>query len=177
MTPEELKKWMDTDPPEEELSQNEDGSEFIPIWMVERGLGLIDPAWSTDNFKFRVFTIGDKTFASSSLEGMISTPYGRVKRIGSSTFQINPDVESIDSIESASLSESTKNFAKKICKRLGRDLNGRSDVIRKEQAGPKKKKEAVKTTPDAITRLRYVKALADNDTATVNLLDSIYNFK
>lgn len=173
-----IPKWIDDDPPQEEIDQNADGSEFIPIPIVEDLLYKVDPYWGTENFKFRIFNIEQFFFASSSVELVINF-FGTIRRlVGASTFEISEG----ENVEAKALSESTKNASKKLGKRFGKNLNGRGDMLVKEMPLPapkkngKEKPPAVKLQPDLKIQAQYNHAV-ENKTGMVDVLEALYEIK
>jgi hypothetical protein len=179
--------WLNEEP--EFIDYNYDGSEFIPILIIERLLTELDAGWGTENFKFRILSFENKTYISSSVELVISYG-GKTRRlVGAASYELTTregmDALTLENAEPTSLSESIKNAAKKLGKRFGSELNGRYDSIR----GVKKdndtysagyKKPAARTAtlmppPPDITE-RYRNADSVGDIATMRSLEKIYKF-
>lgn len=170
--------WVNNEVPEEEIDYNDDGSEFIPIPIVEGLLSKVDLCWGTENFKFRIFSIGERTFASGSLE-LVLVFFGKIRRIvGAATFEIFGG----ENVEAVCTSECTKNASKKLGRRFGKFLNGRGDMLVRQGASPtikkngKQKPPAVKMQPDKYIREAYAKAVANNDTNIISTLENAYDF-
>jgi hypothetical protein len=162
------------------IEDNADGSQFVPIGIVETDLTELDTHWGTENFKFRVFQMGEYWYISSSVELAIN--YGGLKRklVGASTVRVDQQNPIIDNAESISLSESTKSAAKKIGKRFGSELNGRMDAIRffepsTNTARNNQKKSAVLMKPDEKIIQQWQQAHAKNDIQKIKFLESMYD--
>lgn len=178
--------WLNEEP--EFIDCNLDGSEFIPILIIERLLTELDCGWGTENFKFRIITFENKTYISSSVELVISYG-GKTRRIvGASSYELRPregiDFTTLENSEPTSLSESIKNAAKKLGKRMGSELNGRYDSIRGVKdtdtysSGYKKlgSRSAVDMPPPPDIIERYKAAEEKGDIATLRSLEKIYQF-
>src|ERR1700733_6991479 len=142
-------EWLEQQPVFEgdnkEVFENADGSQYIPVGIVEGLLDwFTDKNWETNKFQFRTFEIGGKSFVSGSLElsffhpdlfvnGMMRKNIDRIGRtvIGCATVDINTmmakDIYSTDitDYEATILSLALCNAAKKLGNRFGRSLNGR----------------------------------------------------
>lgn len=171
--------WVNDEVPENEIDYNDDGSEFIPIPIVEGLLSKVDVCWGTENFKFRIFSIGERTFASGSLE-LVLMFFGRLRRVvGAATIEII----SGDNVEAIIKSESIKNSSKVLGKRFGRDLNGRGDMLIRQSPSPtikkngKQKPPAVKKDPDEKMQAQYNKAVDTKQDGLVAALNEIYNIQ
>lgn len=170
--------WVNDDVPEDDIRHNANGSEFIPIQIIEGLLSRLDVCWGTENFKFRVFNIHEQTFASGSLE-LVVMFFGKLRRIiGAATFEIFGG----ENVEAITKSECIKNGSKILGKRMGRDLNNRDDTLVRETTSPtikkngKQKPPAVKMHPDKYIREAYAKAVANNDTNIISTLENAYDF-
>lgn len=168
--------WINDSPTENEVETNDDGSQFIPIPIVENLLYKLDANWGTENFKFRIFTIEERVFASSSVE-LIVTIGGKLKKlVGASTFEIFGG----ENVEAVSLSESTKNASKKIGPRFGKNLNGRGDMLVKKNAPPvpqkngKQKPPAVEMQPDEKMQKQFNDAWHAGNHDLMNKIKIIY---
>lgn len=177
-------KWLNEDP--EFIDYNMDGSEFVPILILEKQLTVLDSHWSTENFKFRTFSVLDKIYVSSSIELIVSYNGKTRKLVGASTFEFkgNDHLEdtptTLESAEPSSLSESTKNAAKKLGKRFGSQLNDRGgDVIRNTEKKTNKPvrdiKNAVKMDADQKIIETYKNAVKENNTVLSTMLENRYN--
>lgn len=165
--------YLNQQPFEYEILSNEDGSQFIPIWIVEALLSEVDPFWNTDNFKFQTLNVEGVPFVSASIEMVLHFGDNLVRRTGATTFQ----VVNFENVEAVALAEATKNAAKKYGSRLGKDLNGRNgDNIKSEPRPIKEKKKPVLMSPDIRINEMYSKAVVENNAQKIEALTAIYDF-
>lgn len=166
--------WLKGDPLPEEINFNADGSAFIPIETVETLLSEVDPYWSDSAFRMKIFSIGGRHWASSSITLHLTIDGKIVSRTGGATLEITEDATHVEAIM---LSEAKKNAAKKYGNRLGANLN-RNDSVDPEvtsQVRAKKEKTPVKMPADEKVRERYRKAIELGDTVSIKLLYDIYD--
>lgn len=177
--------WIDNDPLQEEIDTNADGSEFIPIYHVERKLFKLDTHWGTESFHFQLFKgVSNAMLVQSSLE-LVITYGGRTRRIvGSTTSFVPADVDFTDSLVNSNYSgtlksENIKNAAKTIGKAFGAALNERDVIltpVNKSSKNGKQKPPAVKMPADKHIRQEYAKAVVEGDTQFVKELEAAYEF-
>ena len=160
----DINTFLEQQPKPEEILVNEDGSQYIPIGIVENLLDAItDKTWGTRNFTFD--THGGNGFFSASLELLF---FDRVL-VGTITFH-ETDYDDNRDYAAIAASECIKNAAKRLGNRFGRSLNR----IEKKQ---KAQKESVKLKPDAKIMQQYNYALISKDYSTVDKIVSIYDIK
>lgn len=177
--------WIDNDPEEGEVETNDDGSQFIPIYFVERKLFKLDSHWGTEDFHFQLFKgVSNAMLVQSSLE-LVVTYGGRTRRIvGSTTAFVPADVDFTDPLVNSNYSgtlksENIKNAAKTIGNAFGAALNERDIIltpVNKSQKNGKQKPPAVKMKPDSKIQKQYDDAMDRLDTGMMQLLESIYDF-
>ena len=166
-----INEWLDQSPKPEEIATNPDGSQYIPIGIVEQLLDdMTGKDWGTSNFKCTISETFEHTLVHASVELTFANDLGAYRVMaGSKTFNINdyPDNQDWAAI---ALSECIKNAAKKLGRRFGRELNGRVDK-------PVIKKEGVLPKPDEKIMQKYLAALTAGDEATIKKLVSMYDIK
>ena len=70
-----INEWLEQSPKPEEIATNADGSQYIPIGIVEQLLDdMTGGGWDTQNFKF----VMDGDFISSSVELSICAADGEL---------------------------------------------------------------------------------------------------
>ncbi len=172
-------RWLDENPPEEEISLNPDASEFLDIVVVENLLTELDSFWGTENFKSRVFQINDSWFGSASLELVVSYS-GKTRRIvGAATLKVAPnDLGEIDitHLEPTLASECKKNGSKKLGRRFGKYLNDRGQTqVATTTKSKREKRPAVLMIADERIRTQYRHAKELGNDKLVLTLESIYD--
>lgn len=123
MTDEELKTWLSTPCADSDIKPNSDGSEYIPIGIIENKLDKFD-SWGTSNFKFQIFKTSNYWFASGSVELLVVNNKKSKTINGAVTYSIGRRDSNMD-YEATVLSFCIANAAKKLGKQFGRHLNGR----------------------------------------------------
>jgi len=178
-----LPSWINEPPAEEEIMRNADGSEFIPIPLVERKLTKLDPLWSTQNFRFKMLVgVSGNALIDGSLELLLT--YGGRKRslVGAATILIPENVDITDPANNTNYgawlkSECTKNAVKPIGLAFGQGLN---DRLYFEPSAPKtprvglKKPPAEKMIPDKVAQHAFNKAYEANSERTMKAYRDIY---
>lgn len=174
--------WINTRPPEDQISTLSNGAEFLDISVVERLLYRLDSHWGTENFKFRVFEFLGIPFVSGSLE-LVVTYGGRTRRlIGAYTEPVPPETNPYDpntnaNYEATVKSECTKNAVKPIGVAFGQGLNDRltniSPKTRRAETGAKKR-EAAFPLPDEGVQKSYNNAIEVNNTSLANSIRNAY---
>lgn len=176
-------EWLQQQPLPEEVSKNDDGSEFIPIVIVETNLDeLTDGDWSTKNFQYSVHVYGTTLLISASVELCVSYAvnigkpgYGHwvvLNRtlVGAVTFTDLKHGSNLD-FAATGLSEAIKNAAKKLGPRFGKNLNGRGGDLNKATL-PLEPLE--KPIMDVITQKKYENAKKSGDTKTLLEIENYY---
>jgi hypothetical protein len=68
INPKELQAWLDQEPLETDVFQKGSGV-YIPVEIIKPRLDILDPSWSTKNYKHFVFVDHDgKLFCSGSVD-------------------------------------------------------------------------------------------------------------
>lgn len=168
-------KWLDEDPPSYEIAKNNDGSEFIPIAIVEELLNkLTDRTWETKHFAWSLFSHGDVVLVSASVQLEVgytlgpSTPHCVFRSItGAVTFTSDAYAPNIN-LAATALSECIKNAAKKLGRRFGNKLNDRGAVAEVSQLVPK-------PYMDVVTAKKYENARKAGDVKTQLEIENHYN--
>lgn len=177
--------WINTPPTEEELATNDDGSEYIPIGIVEKKLYRLDTHWGTENFKFQLW-VGKSgiMWAEGSLEVCLSYG-GRFRRlVGAATMIVPADAEfdnpAVNSNFSATLkSEAIKNSVKAIGLSFGAGLNDRLTINTPQQKpvlNGRKRAGPVKIPADTEIRKAYAKAIVEKNTTLIESFEKNYEF-
>lgn len=185
-TTSQLLDWLNYPPAEEEISKNLDGSEFIPIGIVENKLTRLDPFWGTENFRFQLIQgASGCMFADGSLE-LVVTYGGRTRRlVGAATLLVPADTEFDNPVVNSNFgatvkSECIKNSAKGCGRSFGSALNERDLIltpVNKSQKNGKQKPPAVKMKPDSKIQSQYNKAFENNEDGLIAALNDIYEIQ
>lgn len=172
----EKTQWLLQEPTIEEIRNNSDGSQFIPIAIVESLLTeLTNGDWSTSHFNYSVHVYGTTLLITASVE--LDVTYEAVvlhgdyiyrKMVGATTFTDSKHGSNLDFAATA-LSECIKNAAKKLGPRFGKNLNGRAGDLAASTADT-----TVKPTMDIITQKKYEKAISSGDTKTQLEIENYY---
>lgn len=173
--------WINTPPII--VDQNADGSEFIPIGIIEGSLTKLDPHWGDENFRFQIFTgRSGAMLADGSLE-LIVTYGGRQRRlVGAATMLIPADVDfddpSINSNYGATIkAECRKNAAKGLGLHFGAGLNDRLTINTPQQKpvlNGRKKPDAVEINPDDKIQQQYNFAAETLNEKAMLVLKQVY---
>jgi hypothetical protein len=166
----DINTWLQEHPKPEEVKENEDGSQYIPIGIVEK---LLDEGaahfdfgnWGTKKFQIQYHFEQDLISASIDLEFDNRTVTGGI------TFRPD-DYAPNEDFAAIAISECIKNAAKKLGNRFGRSLNGRT-----ENFTPKPKKQSVKLKPDVTVMNKYLYYLTEGNEEEIQKLTSIYDIK
>lgn len=171
------KEWLNQEPPAQEISKNNDGSEFIPIAIVE---GLLDEytdrTWKTCGFQFSLHPYGTTLLISASVE-LIVYHYADESRIyrsmvGAITFTDIAYGSNLNFAATA-LSECIKNAAKKLGPRFGKNLNGRGgDLVSLKLIDEPVRDNKPKM--DVITAMKYANAKKTGDIKTQLEIENHY---
>jgi hypothetical protein len=169
----DINTWLQEHPKPEEVKENEDGSQYIPIGIVEQLLDrMTDNNWETK--KFKIHFNPEYDLISASLELWVPA-YGTIDHYraltGAITFKA-ADYAPNEDFAAIAVSECIKNAAKKLGNRFGRSLNGRT-----ENFTPKPKKQSVKLKPDSKIKHEYLQAIANLDETKIAVLEGIYDFQ
>lgn len=176
--------WINDAPAETEIDTNPDGSQFIPIFHVEKKLDRLDPFWGTDNFKFQFLkSVSGMTFCDASIEVVVSYAGRTRKLVGAVTIVIPADTDFEDpfmnkNFSATCKSEAIKNAVKAIGRAFGQDLNDRG-IILVPAASPvkgKTKPPAVKKDPDEKTQ-RIFNQEYEKGSGLVDVLKAMYNIE
>jgi hypothetical protein len=180
-TPDEVKEWLVT-PPEETEIEIVEGIKILRQRIIERKLDhLTSFNWSTSNFRSSRFQDNGQWFLEASLELHVYIPQFVTTRILVGAVTI-PMTFFGDSEASHRATHST-NTAKSICisnaaselgEQFGRNLNLEIKPVISEKP-LKKKREAVKMTPDAKINMSYDEALSRRDWLTCDKLEEMYS--
>jgi len=174
--------WVKLPPTEEEISRNADGSEFIPIGIVERLLERLDPYWGTERFEFKLLVLNGHPLVNASLELTVSYA-GRTRRlIGAITAPVSPELDPNDPYVNSNLaatakSECIKNAVKAIGLAFGQGLNDRLAIVTPEQKATtraKYKPAAVDMTPDHGIQQTYNHAVETVNQELMERVRSVY---
>lgn len=165
--------WLNSEPPAEEIMTNDDGSQYIPIGIIENLLTQYSNSkWSTTNFKWNFLQQATTLFISGSVEIVIHI-FGFPRHLtGAATITDFAYAGNQDYIATV-LSEATKNAAKKLGVRFGKNLNGRSE----KRTNGLTEKKSVKLKPDAGIMKIYMDALGFGDIDKVTQLEKIYDIR
>lgn len=131
-------EWLEKNPEfdgeNKEVFNNADGSQYIPVGIIEELLDLFtDKCWDTNCFKFSKYEDNGKGYVSGSVELTVSFDGNMLNRVGAATLSIE-ELKSFNvalgekentSFEATILSLALCNAAKKLGNRFGRSLNGR----------------------------------------------------
>lgn len=179
MTKAQYIKWINEAPSEDEVDTNADGSEFIPIYHVERKLFKLDTHWGTENFKFSLIRgASGCMFADGSLE-LVVTYGGRTRRlVGAATLLVPSDTEFDNPVVNSNFgatvkSECIKNSAKGCGRSFGSALNERDIILTPVNKIPKNGKQkppAVEMKPDEKMQKQFNNAW---DAGNHDLMDKI----
>jgi hypothetical protein len=169
----DINTWLQEHPKPEEVKENEDGSQYIPIGIVEQLLDrMTDNNWETK--KFKIHFNPEYDLISASLELWVPA-YGTIDHYraltGAITFKA-ADYAPNEDFAAIAVSECIKNAAKKLGNRFGRSLNGRT-----ENFTPKPKKQSVKLKPDVTVMNKYLYYLTEGNEEEIQKLTSIYDIK
>lgn len=175
--------WINTPPTEDELLTNDDGSEYIPIGIVEKKLYRLDTHWGTENFKFQLW-VGKSgaMWAEGSLEVCLSYG-GRFRRlVGAATMIVPADTDfdnpAVNSNFSATLkSEAIKNGVKAIGLSFGAGLNDRLTINTPQQnksVNGRKKPDPVEMKPDSKIQEQYNFAVESLNQKAMDVLKQVY---
>ena len=179
---ENIVEWLNQEPPSEEIATNNDGSQYIPIGIVESLLDeLTGKSWEVTEFRLQFTPYKDFLLISASIElsvGFYVAPEGPNidatyssifrKLSGAITFTEREYGDNID-FAGIALSECIKNAAKKLGPRFGRSLNGRVNATEK-RANIKQKPRM-----DAVTAVKYRKAKMNGDMQTIVDIENYYD--
>lgn len=169
-------EWLNQEPPIEEVARNNDGSEFIPIAIVENLLDeFTNNDWGTANFRYYFHPYSTTVLISGSLE--LSVTYyichkdgreihGCRTLIGAVTFTDDTHGSNLNFAATAK-SECIKNAAKQLGRRFGRYLNDRGVVKEKDIQN--------KPIMDVITRKKYDNAKKHGDVKTQLEIENYYD--
>lgn len=174
--------WINTPPTEEELATNEDGSQYIPIGIVETKLYKLDSHWGTERFIFRLLVANGNLFADASLE-LVVTYGGKTRRlVGAVTLLIPPETDFTDpqanlNFSAVCKSEATKNAAKIVGVAMGQGLNDRLTINTPQQNKPvngRKKPDPVEMLPDGKIQQEYNFAVESLNQKAIDVLKQVY---
>lgn len=175
--------WINNDP--EEVDSNPDGSEFIPIVIIEKKLDKLDPFWGTENFRFQLLkSASGLMFADGSLE-LVVTYGGRTRKlVGATTMLVPADTDFNDPFVNSNFagtikSIATSNACKPIGKNFGQFLNDRGVIStqpQKEQKNSRQKPPPVKMKPDAKIQQQFNKAFEEKNGLAI-VLQEIYEIQ
>lgn len=172
MNREQLKEFLDRDPIG--VKDNDDGSQYIDIVTIETHLDSLDLLWGTEDFKFRVITIGDFFYGSASVVVTINLLGQKRRLVGAATRLLAGDISHSEPIL---LSECIKNGVKPMGKIFGKYLNERGEQQESLSGKKKNKRTAVKMPPDKTIMQKYLQAVAKGDQDTMEKLTSAYDIK
>lgn len=176
-------QWLQQEPDPTEISKNSDGSDFIPIGIIEPLLDeLTDGDWSTSNFKYSTQVYGTTLLISASVElsvrykiktgepgfGVWDTVRRRIS--GAVTFTDATHGSNLNFAATA-LSECIKNAAKKLGPRFGRNLNDRGAMLAIQDA------PSLKPKMDVITAKKYENAKKIDDIKTMLEISNNYRIE
>lgn len=120
----DLQGWLNQEPLETDIFQKGSGF-YIPIEIIKPRLDILDPLWSTRNFKHLFFhnLTGEELWCSGSLD-LIVRCSGRIERTlsGAATFNTAEYLPNTHFAQTC-LSLCIVAAAKEIGKFFGRDLN------------------------------------------------------
>lgn len=143
--------WINDAPAENDILKNEDGSEYIPIGIVELKLTKLDSHWGTENFWFNlIHTPNGDMLSVGSID--ITIEYGGKKRklVGTATLFVPADVsmgEGNTNFSATTKSECIKNGVKAIGRNFGSELNDRIPTIEKSKPSGSPRVGRVKPPP------------------------------
>lgn len=174
--------WINEAPSKEEIQDNPDGSQFIPIAFIEQKLTRLDPYWGTENFKFQFLRgASGLMLVDASIEVVVSYG-GRTRRlVGAVTLLIPADTDFTDPFVNSNYSATAKslctsNAVKPIGANFGQLLNDRG-VIQTVEKTPQKSKQKpppVHIKPDDKIQLQYNTALELGRKGLVNAIKVAY---
>jgi len=122
-----IQEWLNKEPLAEEISFNDDGSQYLPIAIVEEKLSrLTDGLWSTTSFTYKIQEFGESLIILASIE--LTVTYNSITRtlIGCTTFSDKTYGINQDWLATAK-SECIKNASKALGLQFGSGLNNRLD--------------------------------------------------
>lgn len=158
-----------------EINGNGKVALYIPIIELEN---MLDPlSWNTKNFHYQIFKDGYANLCvAASLELDISYEnqigdYTIRTFVGACNFSLN-SIEPNTHFLATAKSECIKNAASDIGKYFGRGLN--KEAVPTQE---KIEKKTVKAKPDNKIMQQFLKAVENNDEATIVMLSNIYNIK
>lgn len=168
------KTWIQEEPPAGEIALNKNGSQYIPIAIVESLLDeYTEGHWETRNFDYSFCNYGTVFMISASVELTVWVRRNPNEALmisrtitGACTFSDADFAGNLDFVGTA-LSECIKNAAKKLGARFGKNLNGRGEM----------RGEVVKDKPmmDVVTAKKYQNAKLAGDVKTISEIENYYN--
>lgn len=171
-------KWLLEQPQPEEIQDNTDGSQYLPIGIVETKLRQFDPAWSANNFTFLPISFYDGTYLNGSIEVTVSICFGDGGKymkvmVGAATIKAEDYLPNTDWAATLK-AECIKNAVKALGAQFGSELNGRVDV-RKDIVGNKQRPRADKIVPDANILEQYREAVAKGNEKKRVMIEAAYD--
>lgn len=167
-------KFLQQDPSVKAVSPR--GGFHIPIEQLENDLDNFQ--WSTKNYQWNLYKDGYANLcvgASLELVLLIRSDTGVLQErtfVGCCNFPFSA-IAPIPDWNATAKSMCIKNAASEAGKRLGRGLN--NEVL--PSAENSVKPAAVKTKPDSKIMKQFLKAIEDNDEATITMLSNVYHVK
>lgn len=163
----------------ENVADNGFGGKHIPIEPLENALDTF--LYSTQNYQWNLYKDGYASLGvAASIELVLNfkTNEGEtIKRtfVGSCNFLLQ-SIHPILDWNATAKSMCIKNAATDAGKYLGRGING--EVLADRSAAPlDRKAPAVKKKPDSKIMQQFLKAVEEQDEATITLLSNIYDIK
>ncbi len=168
---ENIQEWLQLPVPKEEIELNDDGSEFQPIWVIEKLLDeLCNYNWSRHSHRYSLHEIGNSFWLATSIitEIKYNLPPGTVRRnLACSSFLDLSQYTNNSNILQTGIAEATKAGVKVLGSRFGYSLNQRT---------AKKIREKTKMPPDKKIKEQYARYVSEKNESKVKLLESIYDF-
>lgn len=174
-----ITKWLDEHPTIAMLEQNEkDGSDYIPIWMIETLLNeysnlmvtdMTDTVlpWSRYNHKYAFHEVAGFEWLSTSLELKVGN---RILLCGSMIKLL--DYPDNSNWIATGIAEATKAGVKVLGNKFGKSLNART--VLKNKNGTQQK-TSHKMKPDAEIRKKHLQAIIAKDEVTIMKLEAAYD--
>lgn len=109
---------------------NQDGSQYIPIGVIEKKLDEIFSSWNTSNWRSSIIIITGKEYYDASVELIVFDKESKVTvtKTGSVTFPIF-EMDDNKNYAATALSFCIANAAKRLGKVFGRELNNRMTTL------------------------------------------------
>jgi hypothetical protein len=177
----DIKAWLDEHPTPDMIEQNPDGSDYLPIWVVENLLEELyenkATEWDRKNHQYMVHEINGFLYLSTSFElflkNGIHPEFNRTILCGSMIKLL--DYPDNSNWIATGIAEATKAGVKVLGNKFGKSLNART--VLKNKNGSDKKRNTELLKPDKEIRLQHGRALLENDTDAIQKLEKIYDFK